>query len=103
MTCGASTMTCSRKNGFGFACLVLVAPLFSISASASSLLAKPPYETTKIIVADETTDALTTGSVPPKTGEICSAGKVDIRQRSSKFDFSFALGASIGPAEEPAP
>ena len=103
MAGGALTMTCDRKNVICFACLILVAPLFSINASATSLIAKPPIETTKTITGDEASDALTTGSVPPKTGETCSAGKVDIRQRSSKFDFSFALGASIGPAEEPAP
>jgi hypothetical protein len=83
--------------------IAVLVPLLSIAAYAGSVIARPPAAVKKMVVDKKHADAMTTGTIVPKKEMSCSASKLDIRQRSSKFDFSFALGASSSPAEEPAP
>ena len=96
-----ATSNSSFKVVCGF--IVIGIPLLSIAAYAGSVMARPPAIAKKLALNSKVADKLTTGSVSPKPEMACTAGKIDIRQRSSKFDFSFALGASMGPAEEPVP
>jgi hypothetical protein len=91
----------SFKMVFGF--IAVAVPLLSIAAYAGSVIARPPAVAKKIVSGKKKPDEITTGSVAPKQETSCSANKIDIRQRSSKFDFSFALGSSLSPADEPAP
>jgi hypothetical protein len=91
----------SFKVVVGF--IAVLVPLLSIAAYAGSVIARPPAAVKKQAVDKRHADAMTTGTVAPKKEMSCTATKVDIRQHSSKFDFSFALGASSSPAEEPVP
>ncbi len=98
-------MNTTSNSSFKVVCgfIAVGIPLLSIAAYAGSVIARPPAIAKKIAMNSKALDKLITSSVSPKPETACTAGKIDIRQRSSKFDFSFALGASLGPAEEPVP
>ena len=86
---------------------VLVAvPLLTIAAYAGAVVARKPAEKQKIEVSELSpgeSDDMVTATVSPKAHNSCPAGKIDLRQRTSKFDFSMAFGSSQSFAAEPAP
>jgi hypothetical protein len=94
----------SFKMAFGF--IAIAVPLLSIAAYGGAVVAKKPVIEKKIAVVEQTAgqaDEMVTASFTPKPESSCKAGKLDIGQRSSKFDFSMAFAGTQSLAEEPAP
>jgi hypothetical protein len=92
------------KLAFGF--IAVAVPLLSIAAYGGAVVARKPVVEKKIASVEKTegqADEMVTASIKPKPESSCKAGKLDIRQRSSKFDFSMAFGGSQSSVGEPAP
>jgi hypothetical protein len=86
--------------------VAIAVPLLSMAAYGGAIVARKPVAEKHVVIADQTTaqaDEMVTASFTPKPESSCKAGKLDITQRSSKFDFSLAFASSQGAAYEPAP
>jgi hypothetical protein len=82
---------------------MLAAPLQFGSASAHETVANVPVAEAKVAVGDETSDAMMTSSISPKTDVSCKPEPIAGKSTGLHFDMSFGLGKSIGSAAEPTP
>jgi hypothetical protein len=57
----------------------------------------------KVVVGDETSDAMITSSVTPTKEMSCSADKLGIKSATHAFNMSYAFDKKIGGFEEPSP
>ncbi len=94
-------LRCNLKAGLGV--LTISMPLLSTAGLADPVGLKPQVVQQKIIFGDEISDSLTTSSVAPSVDLSCKAAKLDITQRGSRFDMSFAFSSPVSSAQEPSP